>query len=139
MIDAGINVSNEGDWDGIEIMITRKDSKGKVWGADQKIDRVTALRVATQNGANYILKADKLGSIEAGKLADLVILDKDYMTMPEDEIGEMRPLLTMMGGKIVFLRSDFSTESGVKPAGAEISTHEELQKRRPAGGVGGGG
>ena len=139
MLDAGINVSSEGDWDGIEIAMTRKDSKGKVWGADQRVDRKTALRIATQNGANYALKGDKLGSIESGKLADLVILDRDYMTMPEDEIAEMRPLMTMLGGKIVFVRTDFSNEQNLKPAGAEISTHEELRKRRPTGGIGGGG
>ncbi|MCZ6485015.1 MAG: amidohydrolase family protein [Acidobacteria bacterium] len=136
MIDLGINVSMEveggpGWWEGMEIVITRKDKDGVVWGADERLDRQTALRVATQNGANYILKGDQLGSIETGKFADLVILDRDFMTMPEEEISEMRPLLTMMGGKIVFLRTDFSNEHNLKPIGAEISTFEELQARRP--------
>ena len=138
MLDAGINVSNEGAWQGVETMITRKDTKGKVWGTDQRIDRKTALKVATQNGANYVLKGDKLGSLEAGKWADLLILDQDYMTMPEEQISEMRPLMTMMGGKIIFLRTDFSNEQNLKPAGTEINTYEELQKRRPAGAFGGG-
>ena len=88
MLDAGINVSMEVEggrdlWGGIETMITRIDHQGKVWGSDERIDRQTALRVATQNGANYVLKGDQLGSIEVGKFADLVVLDRDYMTMPE--------------------------------------------------------
>jgi predicted amidohydrolase YtcJ len=134
MVDAGVNVSIEsGGWDAIETTITRKDRQGKVWGPQEKVDRATALRLHTQNGANYILKAKELGSLEAGKFADLIVLDRDYMTIPEDDISEIRPLLTMMGGKMIFLRTDFSTEYNLKPAGAEISTHEELQKRRPSG------
>ena len=131
MLDAGINVSLEGEWDGIETLITRKDNQGKVWAPDQRVDRATALRIATRNGANYILKGDLLGSIEPGKLADLLILDRDYMTMPEDEIAEMRPLMTMKGGQMIFLRTDFADEYNLRPAGAEISTHEELLARRP--------
>jgi predicted amidohydrolase YtcJ len=136
MVDLGINVSMEveggpGWWEGMEILITRKDKDGKVWGPDERLDRQTALKIATQNGANYILKGDQLGSIEAGKFADLVLLDRDFMTIPEEEISETRPLMTMMGGKIIFLRSDFSNQHNLKPAGAEISTFEELQARRP--------
>ena len=131
MLDAGINVSSESGWSGIETMITRIDYQGEVWGPDERIDRQAALTVATINGANYVLKGDQLGSLEAGKFADLLILDRDYMTMPAVEIGEMRPLMTMVGGKIIFLRTDFSDEYNLKPAGAEISTHEELLARRP--------
>ena len=139
MVDSGINVSLEVEggltwWGAVETMITRLDHEGKVWGPDQRVDRQTALKIATQNGANYVLKGDQLGSLEAGKFADLVILDRDYMTMPELEISEMRPLMTMMGGQIIFLRTDFSNEYNLKPVGAEISTHEALRERRPSGG-----
>lgn len=142
MLDAGITVSLEGEggstfWDSIETLITRKDEKGRVWGADQRVDRATALKMATRNGALYVLKGDKIGSIEPGKLADLVVLDRDYMTVPEDEISQMRPMMTMLGGKILFVRTDFSAEQNLKPAGAIVSTFEDLQKRRPRGGGGG--
>ncbi|OFV94701.1 MAG: hypothetical protein A3H94_06020 [Acidobacteria bacterium RIFCSPLOWO2_02_FULL_60_20] len=79
------------------------------------------------------MKGDKVGSLEAGKYADLVVLDKDYMTIPEEQVETIRPQLTMLGGKIVFLNSNFSTEYSLKPAGALISTYEDLQKRRPEG------
>jgi predicted amidohydrolase YtcJ len=45
---------------------------------------------------------DKLGTIEAGKLADLVVLDRDYLTVPIDEIYTLKPVLTMVGGQVVF-------------------------------------
>ena len=132
MLDAGVNVSQEGAWDGMETMITRKDDEGKVWGPDERVDRETALRVSTQNGANYVLKGDKLGSIEPGKLADLVVIDSDYLTMPEEDISEVQSLLTLLGGRFIFVRSDFADEHNLRPAGALISTLEDLQSRRPA-------
>jgi predicted amidohydrolase YtcJ len=94
------------------------------------VDRETALRIATQNGANYVLKGDQLGSIEPGKLADLVVLDRDFMTIPEEEISETRSLMTLLGGKPVFLHPDFSREYDLRPEGAIISTYEELVARR---------
>ena len=109
-----------------------KDENGKVWGPDQRVDRETALRISTQNGANYVLKGDKLGSIEPGKLADLVVIDRDFMSMPAEDMSEIRSLLTLLGGKFIFLRSDFADEHNLRPAGAVISTYEELQKRRPS-------
>ncbi len=132
MLDAGVKVSLEGGWPAIETLITRKDEDGKVWGPDQRVDRATALRVATRNGANYVLKGDQLGSIEAGKLADLVVIDQNYMTMPEEDISEIRALVTMLGGKFMFRHSDFANEYNLRPAGTLISTLEDLQSRRPA-------
>ena len=130
MVEAGINISLEGEWLALETLITRKDDKGNVWGPDQRMDRVTVLRIATQNGANYVLKGDQLGSLEPGKFADLVILDRDYMTVPEDDISEIQSLMTMLGGKLIFLRPDFADELNMRPAGALISTYEELLARR---------
>ena len=130
MLDAGMNVSLEGEWAAVENLITRKDTQGRVWGPEQRVDRETALRIATQNGANYVLKGERLGSIEPGKLADLVVLDRDYMTIPEEEISETRSLMTLLGGKPVFLHPDFSREYSLRPEGALISTYEELVARR---------
>ena len=136
MVDAGINVSLEGEgagsfWGALELAITRKDEEGKVWGAKERVDRTTALRIATQNGANYMLKGDQLGSIEPGKFADLVVIDHDYMSIPEDDISEIRSLMTLLGGKFIFLHTDFASEYNLRPTGAVISTLEELENRRP--------
>ncbi|MBI4446341.1 MAG: amidohydrolase family protein [Acidobacteria bacterium] len=134
LLDAGINVSMEGEgfdrWQGLEALVTRKDREGRIWGPQQRLDRMTALRVATLNGARYVLKESQIGSIENGKLADLVILDRDYLTIPEDEISEMQALATLMGGKFIYLHPAFSQEYNLTPAGAIIHTHEELLSRR---------
>ena len=53
-----------------------------------------------------------LGSIQAGKLADLVVLDRDYLTVPADQIRNIKPVMTMMGGRIVY---DASVSSRRRP------------------------
>ena len=59
-----------------------------------------------------------------------MIIDRDYMTVPEDDISEIQSLMTMLGGKLIFLRPDFADELNMRPAGASISTYEELLARR---------
>jgi predicted amidohydrolase YtcJ len=63
-----------------------------------------ALRVYTLNGAYAFFDEDKLGSIEPGKLADLVVLDRDPTAIPEDEIGDIAVELTMVDGRVVYER-----------------------------------
>jgi predicted amidohydrolase YtcJ len=142
MMNLGINVSLEGEggraWVGIERLITRKDNDGKVWAPQERLTRQEALTMATRNGANYVLKADKLGSIEVGKLADIVVLDQDYLTMPEDQIHAMAPRVTIFDGKIVFVHTDFANEYNLRPPGAVISTNKELVGRKNGQGGGGG-
>jgi len=142
MMNLGINVSMEGEggraWTGIERFITRKDDQGKVWAPQERLTRQEALIMATRNGANYVLKGDKLGTLEVGKLADIVVLDQDYLTMPEDKIHEIQPQVTLMDGKIVFVHSKFAQEYNLRPAGAAISTTRELAARKN-GRAGGGG
>jgi len=84
------------------IFVNRTDSQGRVWGADQAVDRRTALLMATRWSAEYVLREDVLGSLEPGKWADLVILDKDYLTASEEDFANIQVLLTMVGGKIVY-------------------------------------
>jgi len=48
-----------------------------------------------------------MGSIEAGKLADLVVLDKPYLTIGDEELKRMKPVLTMVGGRVVHARAPF--------------------------------
>jgi predicted amidohydrolase YtcJ len=110
--------------------VTRKDSKGQVWGPQERIDKVNALKMITRWAAEYVLKPDKIGSIEPGKLADLVVLDKDYLTTPDEQVHEIRPQLTMLGGKMIYVHPNFANEYNLKPNGAVIATQEDLQKRR---------
>lgn len=82
--------------------VTRQTIGGDVLGADQKISRRDALRIATINNA-YLTAEERLkGSIEPGKLADLVVLPEDILTCPEKQIEQMRVAMTMVGGRVVY-------------------------------------
>jgi predicted amidohydrolase YtcJ len=65
------------------------------------ITREEAIRAHTAGGATVLGQADRIGSIEAGKLADFVVLDRDILTCPDDEIREARVLTTVLGGEVV--------------------------------------
>lgn len=67
----------------------------------QPIDREDALIAYTRKNAYFIFQEDNLGSIQAGKLADLVVLDRDYLTVPADQIKDIKPVMTVVGGKVV--------------------------------------
>lgn len=71
---------------------------------DQTLSREEALVAHTRNNAYLFFQEQNLGSLEAGKFADLVVLDKDYMTIPAEEIFWIQPTLTMVGGRIVYKR-----------------------------------
>jgi predicted amidohydrolase YtcJ len=57
-----------------------------IWAPEERIDRVRALKMWTRWAARYVMKEDMLGSLEEGKFADVVILDRDYFTIPENDI-----------------------------------------------------
>jgi predicted amidohydrolase YtcJ len=86
------------------VMVTRKDPNGKVYGASEAIGREQALRLYTSAASRYMFEEQRKGSLEPGKLADLVVLSADFMTVPEDEIRDIKVDKTLVGGKVVFNR-----------------------------------
>jgi predicted amidohydrolase YtcJ len=96
--------------------VTRQHD-GVVWQPDERIDRVHALKMWTSWASEYILKQDQLGSLEAGKFADLVVLDRDYFTIPVDDILKVRTPMTMVGGKIQQLQESLANDFGVEAIG----------------------
>lgn len=68
----------------------------------QSISRHEALVAHTRNNAWFVFQENNLGSIQPGKYADLVVLDRDYFTIPADRIKDIKPVMTMVGGKIVY-------------------------------------
>jgi predicted amidohydrolase YtcJ len=68
----------------------------------QTISREDALIAHTRKNAFFVFQEDNLGSIQPGKLADLVVLDRDYLTVPADRIKDIRPVMTVVGGRIVY-------------------------------------
>jgi predicted amidohydrolase YtcJ len=81
--------------------ITRKMVNGEVLEPGQRITREEALRLYTTGPAWIQFAENERGSIEAGKLADLVVIDRDYLTVPEDEIRRIRPVMVIINGKVV--------------------------------------
>lgn len=68
----------------------------------QSITREEALIAHTRNNAYILFQDGNLGALQKGRYADLLVLDRDYLTVPADEIKDIRPVLTMVGGKTVY-------------------------------------
>lgn len=109
-LDAGIPVTQNSDYPpgpfepmmAIQSSVTRTDMNGNVWGPKQRITVDEALRVGTLHGAYASFEEDLKGSIEAGKLADLVVLGRDPHEVPPGEIIRIPVERTMVGGRWVF-------------------------------------
>ena len=76
-------------------------------GPDELPSRLDALRMYTLNSAWMTFDENERGSLEVGKLADLAVLDQDYMTVPIHDIAEIESVLTIVGGKVVYAASPF--------------------------------
>ena len=88
----------------LELYVTRKTHDGRVWGPRERIDRRTGLLMLTRWGGEYVLRENELGSIEQGKLADLVILDRNPLdsAIPDEELSEIKVLMTIIGGEVAY-------------------------------------
>jgi len=84
--------------------VTRKTSSGKVIGSEEAIGLMDAIRLYTWNGAYLGKEEDRLGSIEPGKLADLIVIDRDILSLPPEELLETKVLMTIVDGKTVYQR-----------------------------------
>jgi len=102
--DNQVNILNP--FVGLYIMVTRKDPTGKVYGADQALTREEALRLYTNAGPYYTFDERRKGSIEVGKLADMVVLSADYMSVADAQIKDIKPVLTIVDDKVVYAAPD---------------------------------
>ena len=106
-LDAGINVTQTSDYPpgpfepmmAIQSSVTRTDYNGEIWGPSQKISVEEAIKVGTINGAYASFEENIKGSLEIGKLADLVILDKNPTIVDPMTIIDIPIQRTMVGGK----------------------------------------
>ncbi len=113
-LDAGIKVPGASDYGpgpfeplmALQSMVTRRDFRGKEWGANQKVSMDEALRIATINGAHASYEENVKGSITAGKLADFVLLEKDPHEVDPNTVKDIRVVRTVVGGRTVYPKSE---------------------------------
>ena len=87
---------------GIQSCVTRTDSEGREWGTNQRISVEDALRIYTQNGAYAGFEENLKGSLEVGKLADLVVLGADPTVVDPYTIKDIPVERTILGGQTVY-------------------------------------
>jgi hypothetical protein len=97
----GVHIAPLNPWLHIYFAVTGVNSFGARVNGNQQLTRQEALRLFTRGNSWFLRMEDKIGSIEPGKLADLVVLDRDYFTVPDVQIRQITSLLTIVDGKIV--------------------------------------
>jgi predicted amidohydrolase YtcJ len=117
LLDSGIRMGAGSDsavvgalnpWLGFYFMTTGKDASGTLLLPGQQITRRQALRLYTAANAWFNFEERDMGSLEAGKLADLVVLDQPLLDVPDEALKQMHPLLTLVGGRAVHARGPFA-------------------------------
>jgi predicted amidohydrolase YtcJ len=87
---------------GLYAAVTRKGLSGRVFAAEEALTMIEALQAYTLYGAWLSFEEDEKGSVEPGKLADLIVLDRDLLTIAPEHIMDTRVLQTWLGGKLVY-------------------------------------
>jgi len=95
---------------GLYAAVTRKGMSGRVFGPDEAVSIQEALRMYTVNSAYLSWDEHKKGSIEVGKFADFIVLDRDPLTVPPEQLLTMRVLTTFVNGKPVYDATQGKTE-----------------------------
>ena len=117
MLEAGVVLANGSDFPvelanpfhGLYAAVTRKDRGGEPedgWYADQALTRAEALHSFTLAGAYAAHQEDRLGSLEPGKWADFIVVDRNYFSIPADQIDDIVVLQTWIAGRKAFDREE---------------------------------
>jgi predicted amidohydrolase YtcJ len=101
--------------------ITRKRADGVSIAPEEAVNRVQLMKMSTSNAAYFVMKEKELGTLEPGKLADFVVLNRDYFTIPETDIPTVYPLMTVVGGKTIVLREELARDIGLSAVGAQLN------------------
>jgi predicted amidohydrolase YtcJ len=125
MLERGVKVSAGTDatrvasydpWVSLSWLVTGRTLGGlQLYPAHKTLDRETALRMWTENVGWFSNEEGKKGRIEAGQLADLVLLDRDYFEVPSEDIQSLSSVLTIVGGKVVYGIGPFEPLAPIPP------------------------
>ena len=110
-------------------MTRYNEACGRYYAPEEGTDLVTQLKALTIWGAYYLLREDRIGSLERGKLADFVVLDRDVFTIPESDIPKVKVLMTVLGGKTLHLLPALANEINMAPAGPITWPSNPLETR----------
>jgi predicted amidohydrolase YtcJ len=109
-------------WEGLQTAITRKTSEGKPEGGfvpSEAVSLEDGIKAYTLGAAFAGRREKEEGSVEVGKLADMIIVDQDLFRLSALDIGKTKVLVTMVGGKVVYESEQWRARSGVKSGTAE--------------------
>jgi predicted amidohydrolase YtcJ len=110
IVDSGVKAGLQGDgihiaplnpWTHIQYVVTGLNSVGQQVNDGQRLNRAEAIRLFTRDNAWFLLRGDEIGTIEVGKRADVAVIDRDYFTVPDAQIRDIRSVMTVVGGKVV--------------------------------------
>jgi len=126
LVDSGIPLAMSTDafraasfnpWIGISWMVTGKSVSGsEILAKDNRLSRDEALKLFTNGAAWFMNTESEMGLVAPGNLADFAILDKDFFSVPEDQIKSISSVLTILDGRVVFGAQDYSGLSPKLPA-----------------------
>ena len=102
ILDDKNSINPYNPWIAMCSMVTRKTERGTIIMPEEAVTREQALRCYTINNAFASFEEKHKGSVEPGKLADMAVLDQDFLTCPEEAIKDIKVKMTMVGGKVVF-------------------------------------
>jgi len=101
MSSDGMQIAPMNPWLHMYYATTGKNALGNVINGAQTITRQEVLRLYTADNGWFLREEDDLGTIETGKMADLVVLNKDYFSVPDEELKQIRSVFTVVGGQVV--------------------------------------
>lgn len=103
-------VASYNPWVSLYWMVTGKTVGGTaLYGDENKLERLEALRLYTLGSAKFSQEEDKKGSLSLGMYADMAVLSKDYFSVPDNSIKEITSILTILGGKVVYAADEFAS------------------------------
>ena len=103
------NVSSANPLEAIEVAVRRQDAnaeQGPVLNESERVSVATMIDAYTINAAWLMHQEDRTGSIEAGKRADIVVLDRNLLDIPATEISEVQVVMTLLDGEVIYLNQD---------------------------------
>ncbi|KAM7205414.1 Amidohydrolase family domain containing protein [Naviculisporaceae sp. PSN 640] len=109
--------------------------------AEGGLTREQAIKSITINAAKFLRADDKIGSLARGKIADMIILEKNFFEVPDEELGRNRVLVTVVGGEVVYVADDAANFLGFPESGlpAKFPNHSGAAAKRTIGGFAGKG